>query len=176
MAETPTAQVTEAQDAVVALIRAIPDAALDWQPGDDAWSLKRTIAHVAHAYDFYLLIIEQTRASDFGTVGLRPEQPGWQHLVATDEAVLRCTTVAETFDQLESAYQRALAVFSRLAPDELDRAFVLTSWRPDVAPETTTLRVRVLETAASHLREHQSQLAETLAHWRAATAGGAPDE
>jgi hypothetical protein len=171
MAEAATGQITAAHDAVVALIRTIPDAALGWQPDGDAWSLKRIIAHIAHAYDFYLTIVEEARATDFGTVTLRPGLPGWQRVVATDTTVLQCATVAKVLDQLDAVYQRSLDIFAHLTPDELDRTFVMASWRADREAETTTLRRRVLETAPSHLREHEAQLAETLEGWRAASGG-----
>ena len=39
-------------------------------------------------------------------------------------------------------------------------------WQPDAEPVTTTLRDRVIQMAASHLREHQTQMLETLARWQ----------
>ena len=59
-----------------------------------------------------------------------------------------------------AAHEAITALISTL----LDEAL---GWQPDAQPETTTLRQRVLQTAADHLREHQAQLAETLVRWRA---------
>jgi uncharacterized damage-inducible protein DinB len=160
-----------AQAQIAALTRTIPDAALDWQPDADSWSLKRILAHVAHAYDFYLLIVEQARTADFGTATLRPELPGWQRVEVTDTAMLQSPDVASLLDYLNATCDRALAVFAAIPADELDRPFVLASWRPDVAPVTTTLRRRVLETATDHLREHFVQLTDTLARWSEAHKG-----
>ncbi len=157
-----------AQQRVAALIGSIPDAALDWQPDEDSWSLKRIVAHIAHACDFYLLIVEQARAADFGTVTLDPGMPGWRRVEATDAAVLECRDVPAVLDQLAATRDRALAIFEAITPGELDRPFTLASWRPDAAPQTTTLRHRVLEMATDHLDEHHAHLAETLARWQGA--------
>lgn len=89
-----------AHQRVAALIGSIPDAALDWQPDEDSWSLKRIVAHVAHAYDFYLLIVEQARAADFGTATLDPGMPGWRRVETTDAAVLGCRDKPAVLDQL----------------------------------------------------------------------------
>jgi|SRR5579872_6465146 len=160
------ADLAAAQNDIMTLITTSPDAALDWKPDETSWSLKQTLAHVAHAYDFYLMIVEEARKSAFGVVKLHPDLPGWRRLQDTDAAVLACATTAEVCGQLNVVYQRAVAILSAISPEELDRSFTLESWRPDVAPETTTLRKRVLEMVADHLREHYGQLAETLAQWR----------
>jgi uncharacterized damage-inducible protein DinB len=164
--EADIAAVAEAHAAMVALIETIPDAALDWRPSEDEWSLKQTIGHVAHAYDFYLTIIEETRASDFGHVHLVPGSAGWQRIVATDAAVMQCATVSAVLDRLTLAYQTAMAIFEGLTSEELDRPFVLYAWRPDVKTEHCTFRQRVLQTAADHLQEHQAQVADILTHWK----------
>lgn len=41
MAVTATGDLVAAHAAVVAVIQAIPDVTLDWQPGGEDWSLKR---------------------------------------------------------------------------------------------------------------------------------------
>ena len=80
--------------------------------------------------------------------------------------VLACATAPDVLDRLISAYRSALAVLDGLTPDELDRPFVLVAWEPDAQSVTSTLRRRVLRTAADHLREHHVQIAETLVRWR----------
>jgi DinB family protein len=175
MSEDALSRLRAAHQRVAALIGTIPEAALDWQPDADAWSPKRIVAHIAHAYDFYLLIVEQARAADFGTARLDPGQPGWRRVEATDAAVLACRDVPAVLDQLAATHDRALAIFAVIIPDELDRPFMLASWRPDAAPQTTTLRHRVLEMAADHLDEHHAHLAETLARWRQANTTPAKD-
>jgi uncharacterized damage-inducible protein DinB len=167
MAAAEVTAVAEAHAAVVALIKTIPDAALDWRPSVDEWSLKQTIAHVAHAYAFYLTIIEETRASEFGDVYLISGSAGWRRIEATDSAVMQCATVAAVLDQLALTYQSAMAIFESLTPEELDRPFLLHAWRPDAETEHCTFRLRVLQTAAQHLREHQAQVADFLARWQA---------
>ncbi len=171
MNEDVLSRLRAAHQRVADLIGTIPDSALDWQPEADHWSAKRIVAHIAHAYDFFLLIVEQARAADFGTARLDPGLPGWQRVEATDAAVLACRDVPEVLDQLAAARDHALAVSEAITLDELDRPFTLDeldSWRPDAAPQTTTLRHRVLEIAADHLDEHHAHLVETLARWRQA--------
>lgn len=168
MAATEVTAVAETHTAIVALIETIPDAALDWRPSADEWSLKQTIAHIAHAYDFYITIIEETCASDFGDVYLVPGSAGWRRIEATDTAVMQCATIPAALDRLTLAYQSAMAIFEGLAPAELERPFMLHAWRPDAETEHCTFRQRVLQTAADHLREHQAQVADSLAHWQAA--------
>ena len=116
------------------------------------------------------MIVEEARASAFGAVRLDRyrELAGWQRMQATDAAVAQCATVPEALNRFEAAYERLLAVLHGLTPVELDRPFVLYEPQPAAKPVTTTLRRRVVAMAASHLREHQAQVAETLSHWRAA--------
>src|SRR5690242_10538134 len=108
--EERLAPIRTAHAHVVGLIQTIPGAALDWQPDGESWSCKRIVAHIAHAYDFYLLIVEQARATDFEAVTLSPALPGWGRVLATDAAVLACEDVPAVLAQLTAAYERALAV------------------------------------------------------------------
>jgi len=163
---TATVDLAAAHAAIVPMIRTIPDATLDWRPGGDEWSIKQIIGHLAHANDFYVLIVDEARASSFGTVVPRPELDGWQRMVATDAAVAECTTTQAALDCFELTYQGMLAVLDGITPHELDRPFVFR--RPDAEPYTTTLRQRVIQTAASHICEHQDHLSDMLARWRAA--------
>lgn len=168
MAATVTAEVRAASDAVAAAVGTIPDAALDWQPGGGDWSPRQIISHLAQSTDFYLGIIEGARATTFGAVQLDFERllPRAQ---STDAEVARCATVPDARDRFERAYRRLLDVLDGLTPEELDRPFVFLDQQPGEPPAmTTTLRQRVLPRAASHLREHQAQLADTVARWRAA--------
>src|SRR5690348_14435719 len=112
------------------------------------------------------MIVEEARTSAFGVVKLHPNLPGWRRVEETDATVLARATTAEVCGEIASTYDRALGVLNAISPEELDRPFSLDSWRPDVAPETTTLRKRVLEMITDHVREHHSQLAETLARWQ----------
>src|SRR5262249_19770815 len=116
----------------------------------------------------FVMIVEEARAQDFGSVRLYQELAGWQRMLNTDGAVAACSTVSAALARLEQAYQQALPVLQGITPEELDHPFVLYSWRPDAAPVGTTLRQRVLRTATEHLHEHRAQLAESLARWRAA--------
>lgn len=166
MPPTPTANLTAAHDETAAILSTIPDGALDWQPDETSWSLKRILGHLTHAYEFYLLIVEEARKSRFGTVKLHPDLPGWKRVEQTDAAVLACPTTAEACALFNATHARAIAILGEISLQELDRPFVLDSWRPDVAPVTTTLRTRVLEAAADHLREHHDHLRETLAQWQ----------
>lgn len=163
------AELTAAHAEVVAVIRTIPDMALDWQPSSDDWSFRQIVGHLAHANDFYVLIMDEVRASNFGCLKLHLELPGFQRMLATDAEVTQCTTVFAVLDCFEHAYQRMLAVLQTIRPVEFDQSFVLWyAWKPDVVPETTTLRQRVLATATSHIQEHQAQLVDTLARWHVA--------
>jgi len=167
MTGTPTVDSTAAHDEVVTLIRTIPDAALDWQPGGTDWSLRQIVSHLAHANDFYVMIVDEVHASKFGTVRLHRELAGVQRMAATDAEVARCTNVLATLDCFERAYRRLWAVLNTLTPEELDRPFVLYSWQPDAEPDATSLRQRVIRRATDHLREHQAQLKDTLTRWQA---------
>jgi uncharacterized damage-inducible protein DinB len=167
MVQPETAGLAAAHDEVAAYIRGLPDEALDWRDDDENWSLKQTIAHISHAYDFYVMIVDETLAAGFGTVRLHPELAGWQRLVATDAAVNACATVTAALDLFNEAHERLMLSFAQLTPADLDYEFVLLPWQPDAEAVTTTLRRRVLETATDHLREHQAQMSDTLARWRA---------
>src|SRR5215472_11934704 len=84
-----------AHDEIVALIATISDAALDWQPDEASWSLKRTLAHITHAYAFYLMIVDEARTRDFGAVRLHPDLPGWRRVEEIDATVLACVTTPD---------------------------------------------------------------------------------
>src|SRR5262249_35102505 len=142
--EADTVELTAAHQGVVAVVESIQDAALDWCPEEEEWSLKQTIGHIAHAYDFFVMIVEEARAQDFGSVRLYQELAGWQRMLNTDGAVAACSTVSAALARLEQAYKQALPVLQGITPEELDHPFVLYSWRPDAAPVGTTLRQRVL--------------------------------
>ena len=167
MAGTVTADLEAAHAAVVADIAAIPGAALDWRPGGEEWPIRQIVGHLAHANDFYVMIVDAARAAQFGEVTLHPGLPGWGQMQDTDAAVAACADASAVLECFERTYQRLLARLCGLTPEELDRPFVLRSPQPTV---TTTLRERAVRTAAEHLREHQTHLAETLARWRKAQA------
>lgn len=169
MTAATTAELVAAHDGVAAAIGALPDAALDWQPGGGAWSLKQVIGHLAAANDFYLMVVEEARATAFGTVRLHSGLVGWQRALAADAEVARCEGAPAALEAVERAYRRLLAVLEGLTSKELDRPFVFLDQQPGEPPATTTtLRARVLARAVGHLREHQAQVADTLARWRAA--------
>jgi uncharacterized damage-inducible protein DinB len=163
---TATGEVEAAHAGVVALIGAIPDAALDWQPGRDEWSPKQVIGHLAHANDFYVTILEEARAADFGAVRLHRDSTGWRRMLAIDAAVAQCTTGSAALDYFERVYQQALVALQNTSPEELDHPFVFYTWHPGAQPVNTTLRQRVIHQMADHLREHQAQLADLLARWQ----------
>lgn len=166
MSDELLSELQASHEQVVALARTIPDEAFDWQPDADSWSLKRTLAHITSAYDFYVMIVEQARAADFGTVSLPLDSAVWQPMRATESMALACKDVASLLDLLASVYGWTLLEFQGITSDELDRSLVLMPWQDGGKPETTTLRARVLEMATRHLREHHQQLEETLAAWR----------
>ena len=153
-----------AHDEVTQLIQVIPDIALDWQPSNGEWSIKQIIGHLAHANEFYIMIVEEARASRFEIVKLDPELQGWKLMAASDATVAQCKTTAAAFNCFNHTYQAMREVLGGLADAELDQPFVF--YQPDREPYTTTLRQRVLEMAASHLREHRLQLSRTFADWR----------
>jgi hypothetical protein len=163
MEQNITADLRLAHDEVVIRIRTIPDAALDWKPDNEAWSLRQILGHLAHANDFYMMIIDEARATQFGDVRLHPGLAGWHAMSATDAAVAECTTVQAMLDCFQRTFWHMLDIVQDLQPAELDREFRFS--RPNAEPWTTTLRQRVLAMAAEHIREHQSHLSETLAAW-----------
>ena len=167
MAQPALADLAAAHGELAAFVRGLPDEALDWRADDESWSLKQTIAHVTHAYDFYLMIVEETLGAGFGTVRLHPELAGWQRLLATDAAVNACSTVSAALELFNQACERLNLALEHLSPEELDREFVLLPVRPDDGAVTRTLRRRVLDIAADHLREHKAQMSDTLTRWQA---------
>lgn len=168
---TVTVEVEAAHARVVALIGAMPDAALNWQPGGDEWSPRQVIGHLAHANDFYVIILEQARAARFGTVRLHRDSAGWRRMLATDAAVAQCTTSSAVLDHFERGYQKALVHLKNISTEELDRPFAFYTWHPDAQLVNTTLRQRVIHEMANHLKEHQAQLADLLARWQRDKAG-----
>lgn len=151
-----------AHDEVVATIEAIPDKVLDRQPGDGEWSPRYIISHMAHTNEFYLSIIEQARSAGFARVRLDPE-PAVQRMRGIDDEIAQRATVPDVLDGFERACRRLLTELETLTPEEVDRPFILDSGQVYDEPGATTLRERVMERAAEHLREHRAQLAATLA-------------
>ena len=169
MDEADAAELTElaaAHGEVVAVVEAIPEAALDWRPGEGEWSLKQTIGHIAHAYDFYATIVEEARAQSFEAVTLHADTPGYRRMLATDADVAHCATVAAVLERLNQAYLQALAVLQGIGSEELDRPFAFYRWQSETEPVMTTLRRRVIQTATEHLREHRGHLLELLVVWK----------
>jgi hypothetical protein len=105
---TDFADLAATHEEVIALIKEIPSEALNWQPSKEEWSLKQTISHLAHANDFYVMIVEETRANRFSIVHLHRGLDGWQRMSATDAEIAQCRTISEMLDCFENAYQRML--------------------------------------------------------------------
>ena len=116
-------ELVEGYAAVVGVSQLIPDEALDWQPGSEGWSLRSIMSHLAHANDFYVMIIDQVRASEFADVQLRPEMAGFSRMEATDTAIAHCRTAADVHACFEATYRRLLAAIQTLAVEELDQPF-----------------------------------------------------
>ncbi len=178
MATATTAELGGAGEAIAAAIGAIPDGALDWRPGGGEWSPRQIIGHVAAATDFYLAIIEGAREGGFARSN--STSSACCRARATEAEVARCATAPAAREAFERAHRRLLAALEGLTPEELDRPFVFLDQQPGEPPAmTTTLRERVRPRAAGHLREHQGQLASTLARWRGGSGrdrgqGGGP--
>ena len=150
-------------ESVSGAIGAVPASAFDWRPGEAEFSPKQIVAHLASANDFYVMIVDEARTTQFGDVRLHPGLAGWRSMQATDAAIAQCMTTLAALDCFERTYQRMLEVLDEIRPEELDRPFVF--WRPDTAPSTTTLRQRVIGMAAEHMREHLPHLSRSLAEW-----------
>jgi hypothetical protein len=169
--QAPLVDLLAAHDEVAPVFRAVPDASLDWRLGEEEFTVKQILVHLTHANDFYLMIVEAARADNFDRVRLHTELPGWQRMAATDAEASRCTSVAALYECFERAFQRLLIVLTGITAAELERPFVLYELKPTAEPHLTTLKQRVLHMAASHLREHQVQLSETLASWWSTNKG-----
>jgi len=160
-------QVAAAHERLVEVVGMIPNVALDWQPGGGNWSLREIMSHLAHANNFYVMIVEEVRASAFGNVRLHPGLVGFQRMEATNAAVAQSSTATDVLECFEHTYQQLLAILHTITAEEAERPFNLSySWQPEASAEQTVLRTRVLEMAAHHLLEHQTQLIETLHGWR----------
>src|SRR5262245_55889409 len=160
------ADLAAAHDDTVAIIRTTPDAALDWPPGGAEWPLRRIVGHLAHANDFYIMIVDEAFAANFGHVRLHDGLPGFQRMAATDAAMAGCSSSAAALDCFERTYTRLQALLGTIALADLERPFVLATPQTDGAP--TTIRQRVIRMAAAHLREHQPHLNDILTRWQAA--------
>ncbi|MFN8487907.1 MAG: DinB family protein [Caldilineaceae bacterium] len=148
------------------LFQSVPNESLNWKFDENGWSVKQILVHLTHANDFYLMILEEARAANFGAVRLHTELPGWQRMVATDTEAWQCGNVAELYNCFGQAFQRLMADLETFTEDELDQPFELYEMQPNAKALPTTLRQRVLQIAENHLREHKDQLTETLVHWQ----------
>lgn len=155
-----------AYDDVASLFQAVPDDSLDWRPHKDEFSLKQILVHLTHANDFYLMIVEETLAMNFAVVRLHSGLPGWQRMGVTDAEAWQCQNVASLYECFERAFQRLLTVLAGITDEDFERVFVLYEMQPEAEARTVTLAERVIQMAASHLREHRAQLAETLTGWQ----------
>ncbi len=160
----PLQELIDAHDAVVPLLQNIPDDAMDWTLSESEWSLRRVIGHLAHANDFYVMIVEEARRSNFSSVDLNQELQGKQRMQQTDDEIRAATTVAALFESFERAFARLLRVLQTIAEHELDAVFEMTE---RARTKMTTLRERVFAAAVQHFAEHTPQLTQTLARWQA---------
>jgi uncharacterized damage-inducible protein DinB len=157
-----------AHDELMPLFKSISEEALDWRPREDEFSVKHILVHLTHANDFYLMILEEARAVNFDVVRIHSELPGWKRMVATDAEAWQCQNVVSLHVCFEQAFQHLLTALADVSDEEFERPFVLYEAGAEAEPRTVTLQERVLDSAASHLREHLSQLSETLVQWRSA--------
>jgi uncharacterized damage-inducible protein DinB len=161
------ATLRDAHDAVVTFARTIPDEALDWSPGDVAWSLRSTLIHMTHAHCFYEMILERVLATGFGETQL--DVPLLiKRYEAIEAEVAQCTSVVAILACFERTYAALLAALDAITPEVLDRPFRFIDTEPGAGPTVTTIRRRVVERAVEHTHEHLAQLTETLARWRSA--------
>lgn len=163
---TVGAETIAAHDDVVAIIRSIPDTALDWQPGGEEWSLKQVIGHLAGAGIFFAYILDSARATDFGPVTLSREEiirRGAEQQVALQ----RCKTTNDVLENFQQGYDKTLQAIASMTLEEVDRPFQLQELRPGSEPSQVTLRSRFVDRFGAHLRDHEGQLKATIASWRA---------
>jgi uncharacterized damage-inducible protein DinB/predicted RNase H-like HicB family nuclease len=138
------------RDDLLALVRDLPDGVLDWQPSQDAFSVRRLLRHVGNAEEWYVsrLVPPET---------LPPE---WEH----DEDL-------PTFEFLEMERRTALERLQRLTRTERTKVFYPTCWT-DHPEEPWTAR-KALRRFLEHEREHTAQVREILLAWWQAEGGKA---
>lgn len=164
---SPTTQAVH--DATVAIIKDIPDEALAWQPGDGEWSLKHILAHISGTGEFFRYIVERAQSGGFSHVALDDELRA--RMGAFRATFAELNTTGEMLDSFERSWHKAQEVMAAIPQGDLDREFTMQEgFRPGEAPRTVTLRKRVVEQFGRHLADHEGQLRETLARWRAAHA------
>ncbi|GAB4461468.1 MAG: hypothetical protein Kow00120_28740 [Anaerolineae bacterium] len=130
---------------LLALVRDLPDAALDWKPAPEAFSIRRVLRHMGNAEEWYVsrLVPPDT---------LPPE---WEH--DADLPIL---------DFLDLERRTAIERLARLTDVELSGVFTPAHWT-DHPDEQWTAR-KALRRALEHELEHTAQVREILDAWRRA--------
>ena len=156
------------QDAFGTVLQAIfevPDKSLEWQKGDGEFSVKQIIAHLTSANDFYLAIVEDTIASNFGEVRTIDTSPGYRRMYETDALAMQCKNTVDLAAYFEQAFVRLRTALEGVNGADLDKPFIYYGWQKD-EPYATTLRQRVIAIAAEHMIEHKVQLEDSVTGWK----------
>jgi uncharacterized damage-inducible protein DinB/predicted RNase H-like HicB family nuclease len=128
---------------LLALVQALPDEVLDWQPDPQSFSIRRLLRHVGNAEEWYVsrLVPPET---------LPPE---WEH----DEEL-------PIFEFLEMERRTALARLRQLSDEERSGVIYPTHWTQH--PKEPWTARKALRRFLEHEREHTAQVREILAAWR----------
>ncbi len=130
---------------LLALVRDLPDDALDWQPAPQSFSIRRILRHVGNAEEWYVsrLVPPDT---------LPPE---WEH----DEDL----PIGAFLDM-----ERRTAIARLRELIEAERSGVLTPTHWTRHPDEPWTARKALRRFVEHEREHTGQVRDILAAWRAA--------
>ena len=125
---------------LLALVQALPNDLLDWQPAPQSFSIRRLLRHIGNAEEWYVsrLVPPDT---------LPPE---WEH----DEDL-------PIFEFLEMERRTAVARLRQLTAEERSGVFYPTHWTQH--PEEPWTARKVLRRFLEHEREHTAQVREILA-------------
>jgi uncharacterized damage-inducible protein DinB/predicted RNase H-like HicB family nuclease len=128
---------------LLALVKALPDDLLDWQPDPQSFSIRRLLRHIGNAEEWYV-----SRLVPPGTL-----PPEWEH----DEAL-------PIFEFLEMERRTAAARLRQLSDEGRSGVIYPTHWTEH--PEEPWTARKALRRFLEHEREHTAQVREILAAWR----------
>ena len=128
---------------LLALVSALPDEILDWQPDPERWHLRRVLRHIGNADKWYVSRI----------VPVASLPPDWER-----------DAEMPLLEYLEMTRRTAVARLRELRGEDAETVFYPAEWT-DHPEEGWTLR-KALRRFLEHEREHTGQVREILSAWR----------
>lgn len=159
----------EEREALVAVASALDDAAAEYRPpggdGEDAWSPKEQLAHLATMEVSYRAWVERALAEDRPdvSIGTHPDAVAFPIERAHD------ATIAEHLAELARQRERTVSVIAQLSPDQYERTA-----RNATFGELTVLQW--LRSYYRHDRMHAAQMQGRQSDYRPRFLRGEPDQ